>query len=430
MNQCIEDKIEEIYNSLMEKPLKILEIFNDFFGEERVDMQGHLSLEEFKLRINNTPIDEYIIYKFITDIDKEEWNNIKHLSITSIDEKYVEIFKNVLDKELVKEYISGMLNNIFIIVHFPHITLTNENDKSVNINNLWAKVRINLDGTINGCFSLNRSEYTMLHISSNFLHSHVKSVPKSNFTIFQSPCLGTGPIRETISSLTISYDEDLWNLFCLELSKYVTVESIKGRPYHYLEKLGTNNLEICENTFPVKTQFICYWTILDKYKLRDFIRYFISLKKLKFNFINGSYSIGMPHIEYMLLVSNAFIEWYNKKFNNKEIESSFDVLKSSNLLKECIIDNGKIYNYTKIFKAYNNQLRYIGEKVCTFKGRDITIDITDKNEIEENNNKSIILNKDNAMFILTIILRVLNYRYGRNKAIYEYGKFGTEVKYL
>ena len=199
---------------------------------------------------------------------------------------------------------------------------------------------------------------------------------------------------------------------------------------HYLEKLGTGNLEICENTFPVKTQFIYYWTILDKYKLRDFIRYFISLKKLKFNFINGSYSIGMSHIEYILLVSNAFIEWYNKKFNNKEIESSFDVLKSSNLLKECIVDNGKIYNYTKIFKAYSNQLRYIGEKVCTFKGRDITIDITDKNEIEENNNKSIILNKDNAMFILTIILRVLNYRYGRNKAICEYGKFGTEVKYL
>ena len=40
----------------MEKPLQVLNIFNDLFGEERVDMQGYSSLEEFKSWIYDAPI--------------------------------------------------------------------------------------------------------------------------------------------------------------------------------------------------------------------------------------------------------------------------------------------------------------------------------------------------------------------------------------
>ena len=35
--KLIEEPIEKLYNSIMEKPLQVLNIFNDFFGEERVE---------------------------------------------------------------------------------------------------------------------------------------------------------------------------------------------------------------------------------------------------------------------------------------------------------------------------------------------------------------------------------------------------------
>ena len=77
----------------------------------------------------------------------------------------------------------------------------------------------------------------------------------------------------------------------------------------------------------------------------------------------------------------------------------------------------------------NNYTQYIGKKVCMFKGREVTIDITDIVEVR-NENKSIILNTQTALYILAIILKVLNYRYGRSKATHEGNQLGTEVRYL
>ena len=57
----INESIEKLYFSLVEKPLRVLGIFNDFFGEERVDMQDCYSLDEFKSWMNETPIYNYVI---------------------------------------------------------------------------------------------------------------------------------------------------------------------------------------------------------------------------------------------------------------------------------------------------------------------------------------------------------------------------------
>ena len=58
--KLIEEKIEELYNSLMDRPLRVLSIFNDFFGEDKVDMQGYWSLDKFKSWMNIEPLSTYI----------------------------------------------------------------------------------------------------------------------------------------------------------------------------------------------------------------------------------------------------------------------------------------------------------------------------------------------------------------------------------
>ena len=258
--------------------------------------------------------------------------------------------------------------------------------------------------------------------------SHIGSIPTRDFTQFQNPCTGSGPINGTISALNRDYDEDMWNMFCLELSKYVTVESVAGRPYHYLEKLGTRDMETGIDRFITYLSPNYYGRVLAPSKFKEFVKYFINSKKLKFNYVNGSYSIGMSLIEFIVLISNEFIKWYNDQFNKEELTAKFADLKSNGILRECIIDNGKIY-YDRGRNNVNSYAQYIGKKVCIFKGREITVDITDIAEVR-NENKSIILNTQTALYILTTILKVLNYRYGRNKATHEGNQFGTEVRYL
>lgn len=427
--KLIEEKIEELYNSLMDKPLRVLGIFNDFFGEDKVDMQGYWSLDKFKSWMNIEPLSIYIPDGNIVSMNMNDWSMYKTWSITDLPGDQVEKVVNVLTNTTVKERIgNAKFNGIFILVHFPHVRVTNEHDRFVDINHLWAKVKVSYNGTLNGGFTLNRSEYTLLHIRSHYMHSHINSIPIGDFTQFQNPCTGSGPINGTISALNRDYDEDMWNMFCLELSKYVTVESVAGVPYNYLEKLGTNGMEVGVNRFITYLSPNYYGDTLSTDKLRDFVRHFINTKKLKFNYVNGSYSIGMSLPEYIILISNEFISWYNDLFNKGEVTNTFDNLKTRELLRECIIDNGKIY-YDMSRNNVNNYAQYIGKKVCVFKGREITVDITDIVEVR-NENKSIILNTQTALYILNIILKVLNYRYGRNKATHESNQLGTEVRYL
>lgn len=427
--KLIEEKIEELYNSLMDKPLRVLGIFNDFFGEDKVDMQGYWSLDKFKSWMNIEPLSTYIPDGNIVSMNMNDWSMYKTWSITDLPGDQVEKVVNVLTNTTVKERIgNAKFNGIFILVHFPHVRVTNEHDRFVDINHLWAKVKVSYNGTLNGGFTLNRSEYTLLHIRSYYMHSHISSIPTGDFTQFQNPCTGRGPINGTISALNRDYDEDMWNMFCLELSKYVTVESVAGVPYNYLEKLGTNDMGVDVDRFITYLSPNYYGDTLSTDKLRDFVRHFINTKKLKFNYVNGSYSIGMSLPEYIILISNEFISWYNDLFNKGEVTNTFDNLKTRELLRECIIDNGKIY-YDRGRNNVNNCAQYIGKKVCVFKGREITVDITDIAEVR-NENKSIILNTQTALYILNIILKVLNYRYGRNKATHESNQLGTEVRYL
>lgn len=429
--KTIEEKIEELYNSLMEKPLRVLSIFNDFFGEDKVDMQGYWSLDKFKSWMNTGPLSTYIPDGNIVGMNMNDWSIYKTWSITDLPGDQVEKVVNVLTNTTVKERIGNVkFNGIFILVHFPHVRITNEHDRFVDINHLWAKVKVSYNGTLNGGFTLNRSEYTLLHIRSHYMHSHISSIPTGDFTQFQNPCTGSGPINGTISALNRDYDEDMWNMFCLELSKYVTVESIAGTPYNYLERLGVRNMEAGIDRFVTYLQPHYYGNTLSTDKLRDFVRHFINTKKLKFNYVNGSYSIGMSLPEYIILISNEFISWYNDLFNKGEVTNTFDNLKTRELLRECIVDNGKIYYGTGRINM-DNYLGYIGKKVCMFKGKEITISITDIAKVgNENKNKSIILNIQTALYILNIILKVLNYRYGRNKATHGSNQLGTEVRYL
>ena len=427
MNELIESKIGELYSLLMDKPNQVLAIFNDFFGEDKVDMQGFMSVDELKSWLSVTPISAYTSRE-VLGMSMGDYNTYSSQPLTNLRGEVLDLVLDQLCSREIVDYIGDIrFSSGFILVHFPHVRITNEYNRFVDINHLYAKVGVLHNGSMNGYFSLNRAEYTYLHISSGYMHSHVSTIPTSDFTKFQTPCTGTGPINDTISNLSNEFDSDIWRLFCLELSKYVEVESIAGTPYHRLENLGTSNMGAGENVFRVVNQLRYENSI--KEMIKEFVSYFIKQGKLKFNYANGSYSIGMSFTEYILVISNEFIDWYNKKYNNKEWRYTFDTLKRSDVLKEGIIANNKIY-YENSRRNVNSYAAYNGQRMCTFKGKDVLINIVDINEVKEDN-KSIILNTNIALYILSKILCVINYRYGKAEQRDQEGnRISEKVRYF
>ena len=402
MNESIESKIEELYSILMDKPNQVLAIFNDFFGEDKVDMQGFMDIERFKLWLDTNPISEYASRELL-GMSRDDYYNYANQPLTHLEGEILNtVLNHLCSAKVVSKIGQKKFDSGFILIHFPHVRITNEYDRFVDINHLYAKVKILHNGSMNGYFALNRSEYTYLHISNGYMHSHVGGIPTSDFTKFQTPCTGTGPINDTMSSLSREFDSDMWGLFCLELSKYVEVESIAGVPYHKLESLGTS-MNVSEGAFRV-VNHLEYYEIGINDLLKDFVPYFIKQSKLRFNYADGSYSVGMTFTEYMLVISNEFIKWYNKRFNDGEGVYTFEELKSRYVLKECIIAGNRIY-YENSRRNVDTYTAYNGRKMCTFKGVDVLIRIVDLDEVKENN-KSIILNANIALYILSKILRL------------------------
>ena len=412
MNTQLEEKVKEVHTILLEKVYEVYDIFKDFFGEEFVDLQGCCSLEEVRYKIYNDNFRNYIPKKNITNELSEKLSKCPiESNLSELDDTTLEELLPYINSRNIVQIIRSLFSCPYILILFPHVRITNEFGRFTDINYLFVKVKICYDGSINGRFGLNRSKYSYLHISENYMHSHVSDIPFSNFENFQLPCLGRGPINNTISSLSREFNADLWNLFCLEVSKYVQVESIDGVPYHHLEHLGKSRSVEGLSDFNL-INYHCMSDI-NKTMIKDFLEYFIPLKKLKFNYRNHSYALGMSFIEYIMIISNEFIKWYNDKSRPNRYEYPLSYLQYHNIISKCIISKGKIY-YDSNNRNTDKYKEYVGKHVCTFKGKDYNVEITglDDNETIE---YSYILNVNIALYVLSIILKVLNFRYEKER---------------
>lgn len=387
--------VNQLYQYLFEKPLSIYDTFKGFFGEDFVDIQTHQGreLSSFKEYLSAKICDE----DSITNGDKEEDFNL-HFEVSV--EQLVELENIAKDKRFI------------IYVWWPRVTVTNEYDKSVNIQDLYAKIEIQNDGCIpyECCgFRLNRATYTREQFVSDYLHSHIRTIPKNDFTKFMEPCLGTGPIRNTIATLKNSYDETTWMLFCQELSVYVTVESIAGGPWKRMENIGDTSIDhsyIDYNfSYTRKTYFLGLFSDDD---LKNFIQYYIKYGHLSLRYINGKYTCGMPYYEYIIDISNVFIDYYNKFWSttSRKLHNCFE----KGILKQFIVVNGKFHkegtgnSYVNPLDSYQDKL------VLTFKGKEIHTHIIDDTQESEASLTTVIQNEI-AMYILQNILRTINFRY-------------------
>lgn len=319
------------------------------------------------------------------------------------------------------------LQGQIIIVHFPKVTVTNENNRSVDITHLWVKVQVSLNGTIDGTFQMMRSEFTATQFASGYSHSHLPSIKTTELS-WGSPCLGDGPIRGTISSLSIEFSEEMWNLFCLELSKYVTVESLTGGPYIRLETIGTDRRATEEITFPLEPAPVD----IDlnehiRQSIAAFIPAILSKKPFGFNFFNGSYGIAMSERDLFITLSNLFIEFYNSLPASQQTPIE-DLFFAGILCKGKLIGNKLYYVYDSDPNAVTNYRDMIGRDMLRFKDKTITLNITEDSVAGDDPNMSIFLSDIIVRIIIDRILRTINNKYGQSNQ--EDNFFGRAHRYL
>ena len=429
MTEEIKKQVHELHDSIMERPNKILQFFQDFFGEGRVDMQGFLTEDELCTYLSANPLGTFMEWSNIVDssayqnMNREDRDLVNLFWTAEGANNETVVSDSALAKyflPIIKERIANtMFNDLFIIISFPTVRITNEYDKYVDIKELWLKVPFNWMGKGKGYFGVNRSNYPLNQFKHGYMHSHVSSIPKSNFENFQTPCTGRGPINSSLSTLAIGYDEGIWQLLCLELDRYTRVESIDGVPHYRLEQIPAPEMGAAKDGFTMDSlKGIVHWTsIFGREQFKPFIKYLLETKKIRFNYSNGSYGLGMSFIDAVILISNEFINWYNVEYNKHTFDISYADLVSAGVINECIITNGKVYLPRQVRRGSSDDYqRYVGKKICTFKGRDIilTIDGVLSSE-EESLNRTRILNLQYIEAIVCSMLRILNYGYGRQE---------------
>lgn len=400
--------VNQLYDHLYQKVYEVYDVFKNFFGEEYVDLQSPISEEFFKQKD--------IIYnlRILGNIDIP--SDIDFTTPFEVPSSTLEVLENKM-----------ATHKAYIYVWWPKVKITNESNRSIHIKDLYAKVTVQLDGRIpyeNRGFGLNRATYTKEQFLSGYMHSHIENIPKGNLSTFMSPCLGQGPIGETIGTLKNEYSEITWMLFCQELAMYVTVESIKGGPWKRLENVGINTLLPTHRGYNSNASEDRFVILFSKEKLKDFIKYYLEEGHLSLSFREGKFCCGMPYYEYIIDISNAFIDFFNK--NLKRSSSLLNLCYSRSLLQHTIAANGKFYRdkEDRALSSYHeeNLEPFRNKKVLTFKGKEILTTITEGEETTlDDTTVTTIIDHRVAMYILHHILRTINYRY-RNE--YYHNKYG------
>ena len=388
----------EDYLFSQDKINEILQIFTDCYGEDRIDIQLNISLEDFSLYLYSTHYASLIrggCNDRLQDCSKDV---IKDL-IT----KYKEDKSTYIDRFIS---INGI--SVYILVYFPKITVTNEYDESIDIEEVYIRVHINTCGKMISSFEIIRTKYSYDQYASGYMHSHAYSGISKTSRDWRSMCLGSGPLVTTTHTLKSSYDLDIWRLFCIELDEYLKVESVAGVPYIRMNRVSNNSGLFTYNINTVSSDcndIQCRVNLYNDF-FKDFLKVFI-YKLCKnvnyFTFRNNDICLAISNEQFAILISKYFIEYYN---NKPEID--VDIL-TANWLVLARRNAAGTLNY---FRQRNHSSR--GEnmlsdtKVLTFKGQDKYVKVDAR--VDNTQNKEIyLLHPDIVSQVLNYLLKLINY---------------------
>lgn len=423
----IEEKIEALENE-GSNFYEVATIFEEYFGEEFVDTVSN-SLDSVKTLLSISTIEvllgRYCLVESIGDnevkisrgilncvMDNDLYNEIKVKDLSYIPD----VLKPIIDKIFTDVLVS---NGNFIIIKFPKVTVTNENNKFIHIQDLYVRVCVTFNGYMDGKFEMIRSYYPLEQWNSDYCHSHISHIS----TEWMVPCTGSGPINSTINFLGSYFDKEKWGLFCYELDKFVTVESIAGIPYRRLESVGLMNDRPFSNPVVVgKLKF--NGKIIGRDMVQDFVKRVVKDADFKISFVHNSFELGETFDSFWIKVSKIFTKWYNEKYKEGKVKGTLRQLLNKEIVDRYIIKDGKVYGMRRMNVRSTED--YQGAALFKFKGEWIHMEIGTTSP-ELNMNCTYLVSPVFVSKLIHYILLLLNYNYGRETTTAkEEGKIKNE----
>ena len=227
-----------------------------------------------------------------------------------------------------------------------------------------------------------------------------------------------------IASLKNECDSLLWMLFCQELSMYVTVESLRGVPYRYLEKVGKlDTAPILRGNAGLYSNLRQFVNACSSQVLQDFTRYYLDNGHLVIGFCDGEYVNTLSYYDTVMDVSNVFISFYNRYLRDV---IDYPTLLGYGFLRTVMVKDKKFYGIAG--GEDQDYSRNNGRTVCTFKGQTITLEISQINVNRPDT--TTIVDPSSCLYIIEQIIKIINYRYGNNTDEGDSSSTDQKVFYL
>ena len=415
---CSEKLYNRLHDDLLKEALQVYEVFKEFFTEELVDYRDYITPDKINDRLDK------ILIKF-TDYKFNDYKfNDDYCSLGRVPEK--ELDECIEDGDNYAKLLNIVKNDcnyaMHILIKFPKVTISNEYNQSIDIQDLFVKVCLDTKGLIIGTFSMIRTTYSLIQWTSNYMHSHINGITEQcphretreldkffgNDIAFKIPCLGTGPIKNTIMTLIQDSDLDIWKLFCLELSRYVRNESLIGIPYMKLNAVSQNNTTLynLNKVFAQNRSSDIFYNNSTYSKILKII-----FKNLTHKFIisNNKFTCTLTPLEYVIYFSDIFIRYYNSpEGNHFRLNHSLNELLSKGYIYIAEIKNGKLYT----IGANNNSANpYFcnNKELFKFKGIVQHLKIVQEKNLQDKDRSIYILSPTLVNSMRIKILSILDY---------------------
>lgn len=141
-----------------------------------------------------------------------------------------------------------------IIIHFPELTVTNQNSKRHKIYDMYVRFRMSPMFTTPGenlFYGLRTSMY-YAEMGSDYCFSHLSGrTAEARSGQWTSFCLGATDFSILCQDMKTKFDKDKFEFLCIQLPDYLSWESIEGRPHRYIKDISERSLFSSSNSVSV-----------------------------------------------------------------------------------------------------------------------------------------------------------------------------------
>lgn len=362
-------RLEELTPDPPAEVLAVYETAKDQFGEENVDLQKYSHEAELRKLIDG----RFFTFLRAIGLSTSPYEDYRDYSVANYfsSERRLDEFLATLR---TSEVTAQRMPLYAIFVKFSNFQVTNEQDASVDIEEMFQMHNLTYSGRLVGRQYWCRTKSSGIHAAAHYRHSHlhVASDNLESYGNWCTPCLGTGPITLTGNSLQDDCDLDLWRLYWLESDQCIRVESISGGPYY---RMGTIT---SQSIYQEKYTGINDWSQAVQNlneEQRRLIAAMLQSGQLKWCWNTNRILIGHSLSEFFMLASNTYLDMLRAD----SVSDEEAMTRVRELVAGGHLITGQIIHPQKVVKLQPRRAittSYHRELGWSFKGEEVCLDVT------------------------------------------------------